>query len=107
MILGIGTDLGADKAREIVLQLWGDRITTAEAHVNNAKSDLQEWAQARGMATPMYVEVSREGPAHAPRFTIEARLTDGRTAAAEAGSKRQAEQEAAAALLGLVKGQNQ
>jgi len=37
----------------------------------NAKSDLQEWAQARGMPTPSYLEVRREGPPHMPRFLIE------------------------------------
>lgn len=99
VIAAVYLDAGPQVARETVLRLWGDRISTAEAHVMNAKSDLQEWAQARGMSTPSYIEVSREGPPHMPRFVIEVLLDDGRKAHAEAGSKRQAEQDAAAALM--------
>jgi len=99
VIAAVYLDAGPQVARETVLRLWGDRISMAEAHVMNAKSDLQEWAQARGMPTPSYLEVRREGPPHVPRFLIEVLLEDGSKARAEAGSKRQAEQDAAAALL--------
>ncbi|HBM61369.1 MAG TPA: ribonuclease III, partial [Citreicella sp.] len=63
---------------------------------------LQEWAQARRMPPPAYVETARTGPDHAPVFTIEVQLASGETATATAGSKRKAEQEAAAALLEQV-----
>jgi ribonuclease-3 len=43
--------------------------------------------------------LNRDGPDHAPRFEIEARLADGRAARAVAASKRAAEKAAAAALL--------
>jgi ribonuclease-3 len=68
----------------------------------DAKTALQEWAQARGQTPPAYVELGREGPDHAPLFTIEARLADGTSARAKAASKRQAEQAAARALLATV-----
>ena len=54
------------------------------------------------MQPPAYVQVSRSGPDHAPVFTIAARLETGEEARASAGSKRQAEQAAAAALLALI-----
>jgi len=41
----------------------------------------------------------RSGPDHAPVFTIVARLDDGSEARAQASSKRQAQQAAAAELL--------
>jgi ribonuclease-3 len=66
------------------------------------KSALQEWVQARGLPLPDYVETGREGPDHAPRFTVDVRLSTGQTAQAQAKSKRLAEQEAAKALLGLL-----
>ena len=53
---------------------------------------------------PAYVETARTGPDHAPVFTIEARLDNGATAEATAGSKRKAEQQAAAALLDKISG---
>ena len=51
------------------------------------------------MPPPAYLETGREGPDHAPMFTIEARLENGATDTARAASKRAAEQAAAATLL--------
>ncbi|MEM9427741.1 MAG: ribonuclease III [Pseudomonadota bacterium] len=99
VIAAVYTDGGFDAARDLVLRLWGDRISTVDADARDAKTSLQEWAQARGHPPPDYVETAREGPDHAPVFTIEARLASGETAKASAPSKRAAEQAAAKALL--------
>lgn len=99
VIAAVYLDGGYEAARATVLRLWGGRIATVEADARDAKTSLQEWAQARGLAPPAYVETGRTGPDHAPRFTIEARLDTGASATASAGSKRQAEQAAAGALL--------
>jgi ribonuclease-3 len=45
------------------------------------------------------VEVAREGPHHAPRFTAEVRIKGTKPARGEGASKRAAEQAAATALL--------
>lgn len=102
VIAAVYRDAGFEVARAMVLRLWGDRIARVEADARDAKTALQEWAQARGYAPPVYDEVARTGPDHAPQFTIEARLDTGAAARAEAGSKRQAEQAAAKALLEQV-----
>ncbi|SFO82788.1 ribonuclease III [Tranquillimonas alkanivorans] len=102
VIAAVYLDAGLDAARALILRLWGDRIARVEADARDAKTSLQEWAQGRGAPPPVYVEVARDGPDHAPMFTIEARLSDGRAARAKAGSKRQAEQAAAKALLDKV-----
>ncbi|MDA5093195.1 ribonuclease III [Aliiroseovarius sp. KMU-50] len=99
VIAAVYRDAGFDVARDMVLRLWGDRIGKVEADARDPKTSLQEWAQARKLAPPKYVEVAREGPDHAPEFTIEARLDNGKVAQARANSKRQAEQAAAKALL--------
>ena len=99
VIAAIYLDAGYEAARDVVLRLWGGRITTAEAEARDPKMALQEWAQARGMAPPAYVLLARSGPDHAPRFTIAARLANGEEERASAGAKRAAEQEAARALL--------
>ncbi len=99
VIAAVYRDAGYPAARALVLRLWGPRIESVEADARDAKTALQEWAQARGQTPPVYAEIGRAGPDHAPRFTIEARLAGGEAARAEAGSKRQAEQAAAAALL--------
>jgi ribonuclease-3 len=99
VIAAVYKDAGFEVAAEMILRLWGSRIHKVEADARDAKTSLQEWAQARGQTPPSYVEVARSGPDHAPVFTIAARLADGTEAQATAGSKRQAEQAAAKALL--------
>ncbi len=102
VIAAIYQDGGFDAARAAILRLWGDRIHNVAADARDAKTALQEWAQARGEVPPEYVEVARTGPDHQPEFTIEVRLASGPCQKATAGSKRQAEQAAASALLKKV-----
>lgn len=99
VIAAVYKDAGFEAARDMILRLWGERIARVDADARDAKTALQEWAQARGLKPPQYVELDRSGPDHAPVFTIAARLPDGTEASASAGSKRQAEQGAATALL--------
>lgn len=99
VIAAVYLDAGFAAARDMILRLWGARIGQVEEDARDAKTALQEWAQARKMAPPRYVETQRSGPDHAPVFTIAARLDTGAQALATAGSKRQAEQAAAKALL--------
>lgn len=102
VIAAIFQDGGFDAARDAILRLWGDRIHNVAADARDAKTALQEWAQARGEVPPQYIEVSRTGPDHQPQFTIEVRLASGLSEQATAGSKRHAEQAAATALLQKV-----
>ncbi|MFN3971585.1 MAG: ribonuclease III [Gemmobacter sp.] len=99
VIAAVYLDAGFEAARAIVLQLWGERIAAVAHDARDAKSALQEWAQARGLPPPLYAETARSGPDHAPVFTVEVRLETGQSLTAEAGSKRAAEQAAAAAML--------
>ncbi len=99
VIAAVYKDAGFEAAQAMILRLWDARIDEVESDARDAKTALQEWAQARGQVPPDYLELERSGPDHAPRFTIAARLQDGAEARATAGSKRQAEQAAAAALL--------
>ena len=105
VIAAVYQDGGFDGARAMVLRLWGARIHNVADDARDPKTALQEWAQARGENPPEYIEVARSGPDHQPIFTIEARLASGLFEAATAGSKRQAEQAAASALLKKVEQQ--
>ncbi|WOI56647.1 ribonuclease III [Palleronia sp. LCG004] len=104
VIAAIYRDGGYLAAKRAVLRLWGDRIAKVDADSRDAKTALQEWAQARALNPPRYVETAREGPDHAPRFTIEVRLETGETERAEGTNKRAAEQKAAQALLDRLGG---
>jgi ribonuclease-3 len=99
VIAAVYLDAGFEAARAVVLRLWGARVGAVKEDARDAKTALQEWAQARGLPPPDYVELARTGPDHAPVFTIAAQLKSGQSAEATAGSKRQAEQGAARALL--------
>jgi len=100
VIAAIYLDAGFDAARQVVLILWRDRLDTLEDDPRDAKTALQEWAQANGMPPPVYEQTARSGPDHAPVFHVTARLADGREAQAQGvGTKRSVEQAAAQALL--------
>ena len=99
VIAAVYLDAGFEAARAVILRSWGKRIDRVEADARDAKTALQEWAQAKGLKPPVYTEISRDGPDHAPIFMIEARLDNGESARAKASSKRQAEQSAAQDLL--------
>ncbi|MDG1971884.1 MAG: ribonuclease III [Paracoccaceae bacterium] len=100
VIAAVFLDAGLDAARDMILRLWKARIEAQGDHPPmDAKTALQEWAQANGMKPPRYNIVGREGPDHAPVFTIAVVLETGATAEAEAKSKRAAEQAAAAKIL--------
>ncbi|WP_347312417.1 ribonuclease III [Defluviimonas sp. SAOS-178_SWC] len=106
VIAAVYLDGGFEAARGVILRLWGKRIGAVEADARDAKTALQEWAQARGLPPPDYTERMREGPDHQPVFTIEVRLATGEAETAKAGAKRQAEQAAAKALLARMEKSN-
>ena len=99
VIAAIYKDGGFEIAKTIIIKLWGDRIKNVKVDARDAKTMLQEWEQARGQNPPNYEVISRSGPDHAPDFLVKVILASGETSEAMAGSKRQAEQMAAKALL--------
>ncbi|NKB27869.1 MAG: ribonuclease III [Rhodobacteraceae bacterium] len=102
VIAAVYLDAGLDAARAVILRHWQGQIDTVRDDARDPKTALQEWAQARGLGRPEYALIRRDGPDHAPTFTIEAQLADGQSEQASAPSKRQAEQKAAEALLARI-----
>lgn len=101
-IAALYQDGGLEVARSFILANWAEQMKSVEIAPTDAKTRAQEWAQARGMAPPEYVTVSRKGPDHAPIFTVEATLAGLPPAKGTAKSKKLAEQDAATALLAKV-----
>ncbi|WP_234854965.1 ribonuclease III [Paracoccus everestensis] len=105
VLAAVYLDAGFDAARRIVMRLWAGRLDSLEDDPRDAKTALQEWAQANGMPPPAYIQTERSGPDHAPIFLITARLADGRESQAQgAGTKRSIEQAAAQTLLDRLEG---
>jgi ribonuclease-3 len=92
-------DGGYDAAGTLVERLWGERMRAPARPLRDAKTILQEWAQARGLPTPTYKEVERTGPHHNPQFRVAVALPNKEPAEGVGRSKRVAEQAAAAAML--------
>jgi ribonuclease-3 len=106
VIAALYLDGGFAAAKAFVERYWAEMFETLGADMRDAKTKLQEWAQApgrikegRGAAAPTYVLVNRDGPDHAPRFVVEAKVDGLGAERGEGGSKREAEQDAAARLL--------
>ena len=103
VIAAVYLDAGFEVARSLVQTLWQNRVANVQDDARDAKTSLQEWAQARGQTPPIYSEISRSGPDHAPIFTVQVALQTGETARAEGKVKRMAEQAAARSLLEQLK----
>ncbi|MFO1337553.1 MAG: ribonuclease III [Burkholderiaceae bacterium] len=95
-------DGGPEAAQALVGRLFGEVIasTGIESWRKDAKTELQEWLQARRHAVPSYRIVATRGQAHAQTFEVEASVPAlALSARGEGKSRRAAEQEAAQALL--------
>jgi ribonuclease-3 len=101
VIAALYQDGGMEAARRFVDCYWTDVFATINADMRDAKTTLQEWAQAR-KGTPVYSLVSREGPDHAPRFVVQVAVQGHEPLTGEGGSKREAEQDAAKKMLSKV-----
>jgi len=102
MMGAIFLDAGYEPTAQLVRQLWAQRLESEPSDQRDPKTRLQEWAQARGPALPVYDVIDQSGPPHAPVFRIRVTLAGGETAEASGNSKRMAEQAAAQALLNKV-----
>ena len=102
LIGAIFLDGGLKAAESFVEPRWRSRLDDAEPPPKDAKTALQEWAQARAMPLPNYRETGRSGPAHAPRFVMEVAVKGHPPARGEGASKRAAEQVAAANFLATL-----
>ena len=106
LIGAVHQDAGFDAARAVVQRLFGDLIqaTDAEAVGKDAKTELQEWLQARRLPVPAYRIAATRGQAHAATFEVECAVaTLGLTQTGEGRSRRAAEQEAARRMLEWLK----
>lgn len=98
VIGAIYLDAGLEVARRFVRRAWSAAMEAQQHPPKDPKTALQEWALARGQPLPAYRLDGREGPSHAPHFTVSVSVA-GETGQGTGSSKRQAERAAAEALL--------
>ncbi len=81
-------DGGYEAARDMIERLWGERLHMSKKLLRDAKTMLQEWAQARALPPPIYRIVDRRGPDHKPEFLIRVELPGFKDAEGAGNSKR-------------------
>ena len=102
LIGAVYIDAGHHAAHALVERLFQDvEIGPGmAASGKDAKTELQEWLQARRHRLPVYRVVATLGAAHQQSFDVECEVVDlGRSERGIGGSRRAAEQAAAAAML--------
>lgn len=99
VIGAVFTDGGFEVALAVVQRSFGPRMLKPPRPLKDAKTALQEWAQAKTLPPPLYEEHGRTGPDHAPRFVIAVMVRGHEAAEATGKSKRLAEQAAAEAFM--------
>lgn len=102
VIGAIYLDGGLGAAKAFIHDHWQMLVDEDTKPPKDAKTELQEWAQGRGLALPEYRETAREGPAHAPMFSVEVKVSGVAPVTGVGPSKRTAEQAAAEAALTRV-----
>ena len=104
VVAAVFLDGGIEAARSVVARLFDDDLAELEPEElsrRDAKSALQERAQADGKPLPRYRLLSETGPDHEKRFVYEVRYGSGDelSAAGEGASKKEAQRAAARAAL--------
>jgi ribonuclease-3 len=100
-------DQGLEVTTEFFLPFLRSHLeaSSAEALPRDAKTRLQEWAQAAHHEAPTYVTVQAAGPDHAKQFTVDVLIMGQVRGQGVGHSKQAAEQAAAQVALDTVSAQ--
>ncbi len=99
VIAALYLDGGISVARSFVVRYWQTVMLEVQGDLRDPKNVLQEWAQGRKYGVPVYHITKKEGPDHAPRFTVQVTVRGQDPGAGEGNSLRAAEQAAARDLM--------
>ena len=99
LLAAIYLDSGLDNAAAFLRAHWPLVSTTPASREKDAKSRLQEWALGQGLGLPVYRQLAKSGPDHAPEMTYEVSVANAGSKSATGSNRKTAEQKAAALLL--------
>ncbi|WP_439546626.1 ribonuclease III [Sandarakinorhabdus sp.] len=99
IVAAVFIDGGWTAAQALVTRHWGPLMAADQPFLNDPKSSLQQWALKRRLGMPEYLVISRDGPDHAPMFTVEATVRGLPATTGSGRSRQEAEKAAATALL--------
>ena len=99
LVAAVFIDGGWDAAAALVARHWGPLMLAEQPFLNDPKSALQQWALKRRLGMPDYLVIARDGPDHAPQFTVEVTVRGAPPTAGTGRSRQEAEKAAATLLL--------
>ena len=99
LVAAVFVDAGWAAAQALVERHWGPLMSADQPFLNDPKSALQIWALKRRLGMPAYLVVGREGPDHAPLFTVEVTVRGQEPTCGIGKSRQEAEKAAATTLL--------
>lgn len=99
IVAAVFIDGGWAAAEALVTRHWGPLMAADQPFLNDPKSSLQQWALKRRLGMPEYLVIGRDGPDHAPMFTVEASVRGLEPTTGNGRSRQEAEKAAATALL--------
>lgn len=102
LVAALFLDGGWAVADAFVRREWARLLGAEPRLLVDPKSRLQEWALKNRLGVPVYAVIDRQGPDHAPRFTVEACVRGQPPARGDGASKQEAEKAAATNLLALL-----
>ena len=103
LLAAIYLESGLDGAAAVLQAHWPLASATPASREKDAKSRLQEWALGQGLGLPVYRQLAKSGPDHAPEMTYEVSVANAGSKSATGNNRKVAEQKAAAALLKRLK----
>lgn len=104
-ILGaVFLDSSMKTCHSVVLQLWQESLNSLSSHIiKDPKTRLQEYLQTKQQPLPIYQVLTIEGTAHNQLFKVECIIPDlAQPTTGSGGSRRRAEQSAAAKALSIL-----
>lgn len=99
LVAAVYLDGGWAAAERLVTRHWGPMMQADQPYLVDPKSSLQNWALKRRLGMPDYLVIDRQGPDHAPQFTVEVTVRGHAPAQGRGRSRQEAEKAAATALL--------
>ncbi len=109
LIGAIYLEAGMDVCRQQVLRWYASRLdaVSPQANIKDAKTQLQEWLQARKQPLPSYELVATEGAEHNQQFRVECHLSkQQKRFQGLASSRKAAEQQGAQQALEYLQRQS-
>jgi len=99
LIGSIYVDSGYNAAFKFIKNIWDPYLDLKASNEQDSKTKLQEISQHKYKILPEYKFIKKDGPPHAPVFTVSLKVLKLKLIKSTGGSKREAEKNAAKIAL--------